>query len=167
MIRFALALAVLAVALGAAGCGSDDDKKQASTGAQEQQPATATSGTSPANTGTNQTGTTESELQKAPQGKEPDAGDEEPIRTPAEFIGKGGRIQPRNISVPPFIAVGVTLRSIDSRTYTLKVAGHTLRAGPRSAKSVQLPGIRPGKRYVATIPGGGSVQVIASAEPGP
>jgi hypothetical protein len=169
---------LLAAALGAAACGSNSEKKQGSTGAQAQQPTAAPTDTSQDKAPT-EVGTSEREVQKTPPGKEPNAGDEEPIRSPAEFTGKGGRIQPRSIGVPPFIAVMVTLRSIDSRAYTLKVAGHTLKAAPRSAASVSLPGIRPGKRYVATVAGGvspgghtprdgrGSVQVVASAEPGP
>jgi hypothetical protein len=167
LIRFAQTLFLLAAALAAVGCGGDNDHKQGSTGAQVLRPPAGPSGPSQGKTTTGQVGTSQPEAQKAPQGKEPNAGDEEPIRSPAEFTGKGGRIQPRSIGVPPFIAVMVTLRSGDSRAYTLKVAGHTLKAAPRSAASVSLPGIRPGKRYVATTPGGGSVQVVASAEPGP
>jgi hypothetical protein len=167
LIRFALALLLLTAALAAVGCGSDNEKKQGSTGAQAQQPTGAPADTSQDKAPTGKPGTTRPEVQKTPPGKEPNAGDEEPIRSPAEFTGKGGRIQPPSIGVPPFIAVMVTLRSSDSRAYTLKVAGHTLKAAPRSSASVSLPGIRPGKRYVATIPGGGSVQVVASAEPGP
>lgn len=95
------------------------------------------------------------------------AGDEIPASTQALFTGSGGRITPRLVRVPPFIAVRVRLRSGDGQTYELQGGGQSLEApGGRVARPVLFDGLRPGKRLVLRYRNG-RVVVEASAEPGP
>jgi hypothetical protein len=93
-------------------------------------------------------------------------GDEEPIRSEAVFTGRAGRVSPREVRVPPYIAVRVILRSADGAAYTLRIAGHRLSAGPDAPAKLQLDGLLPGRSYDGSGPNG-PVRVVASAEPGP
>jgi hypothetical protein len=112
-------------------------------------------------------------------GKDPDAeprtvppeeqqGDEEPIRSEAVFTGTGGRLTPRAIRVPAFIAIRVILRSTDDRIYSLRIGGSRLTIGDagRSVAELELDGLLPGESYKGRSPQG-NVRVVASAEPGP
>ena len=95
------------------------------------------------------------------------AGDERPIASRARLTGSGGRIAPRRLSVPPFIAVRLELRSEDGARYGLRVAGRQLRVGPgRPLDRATLEGLAPGRSYVARPLGAGNdVRIVASAEP--
>jgi len=99
--------------------------------------------------------------------EEEQQGDEEAIRSEAVFTGRGGRLTPRTIRVPAFIAIRVILRSSDKRSYTLTIGGQRLAIGPsRGVAEAELPGLVTGKAYNGTSPQG-SVRVEATAEPGP
>ena len=104
--------------------------------------------------------------QAAPEDQPGGAGDEIPASTQALFTGRAGKISPRIVRVPPFIAVRVQLRSGDGAAYELSGGGDTLRAAGGMAKSVVFDGLRPGKRLTLTGTGG-TVVIEASAEPGP
>ena len=57
-------------------------------------------------------------------------GDEEAIRSEAVFTGKGGRLTPREIRVPAFIAIRVILRSTERpEGYSLEIGGQRLAIG--------------------------------------
>jgi len=84
------------------------------------------------------------------------------------FTGRGGRITPRVVRVPPFLAIAIELRSADGREYALRFDGFTVRADKRGQGMPERSGLRPGERLVGKPVGGGSSVVIeASAEPGP
>jgi hypothetical protein len=97
-------------------------------------------------------------------------GDEEPIRSEAVFTGKGGRLTPREIRVPAFIAIRVILRSVDAgadQAYSLKIGGGRLAIGhARAVDELELDGLLPDESYEGKSPQG-NVRVVASAEPGP
>jgi hypothetical protein len=95
-------------------------------------------------------------------------GDEEPIRSEAVFTGEGGRLTPREIRVPAFIAIRVLLRSSDNGSYSLKIGGKTLSigGGGTGLDELDLDGLLPDESYKGTSPQG-NVKVVASAEPGP
>ena len=95
------------------------------------------------------------------------AGDEEPIRSQALFSGKGGRVSPSAVHVPPFIAIRVELRSLDARPYALRFGGKALRAGPGRSSELTLEGLRPRRTAVGSSARGGRVRIVADAEPGP
>jgi hypothetical protein len=148
--------------LAGAGCGQEERPPPSSPAARPAPPPAAndtrTSGPAPRSG-------EEGERSAPPAGEsgEGGAGDEEPIRSEAAITGRGGRLSPRRVSVPAFIAVRLTLRSGDG------VAGRTLRASSGHPGSVTLDGLTPGRSYVARGKRGtaGSVVVSASAEPGP
>ncbi|MEJ7788750.1 MAG: hypothetical protein WKF29_02595 [Thermoleophilaceae bacterium] len=103
---------------------------------------------------------------RSPEDQPGGAGDEIPARAQAMITGRGGRLSPRVIRVPPFIAVRVELRSADGRRYRLSAAGKTLRVRGRRSDAATFDGLRPGRRLLMTGTGG-RVVVEASAEPGP
>ena len=94
------------------------------------------------------------------------AGDELEASSQALFTGRGGRIRPTRVRVPPFIAIRVELRSADGRPYGLRFGKRAIVVGGRrKSASLTLEGMRPGRR----LRGSGSARVVieASAEPGP
>jgi len=147
--------------LWAAGCDGNHASSAPSTPERPVQTVPAPTQTAPPSTHTQTT--------TSPENQPGGAGDEEPVRTQALVIGRGGRISPRVVRVPPFIAVRLELRSGDGRSYGLRVAGRALRVGPeRHSDSVLLDGIGHGERCVARPVGAGNRATMeATAEPGP
>ena len=98
---------------------------------------------------------------------EEQSGDETPISTQALFTGRGGRITPRRIQVPPFIAVTVGLRSADGKTYSIEVNGRGMATNGRA--QIKLPGLRAEDRYLVKNRSGTPATLVieATAEPGP
>jgi hypothetical protein len=168
---------LFAVVMALNGCGGDDESDS------ERPAATAPAGTEMADS----TPRTEAE-QEAEQPPETDteeaegpedvpggedmpggAGDEEPARTLALFTARGGRIMPRVVRVPAFIAVKVELRSADGQTYALRFGDTTITAGGQlSAVSTTIDGLRPGEAVTGKPASQGNpVRIEATAEPGP
>lgn len=162
---FLAALAVLAVS----GCGGDKNssdttakpppKTNTSAGPTktEKVPAPQTDTMAP------KTGTTSPE--KQPGGP----GDEEGNRAQALLTGRAGRISPRVVRVPPYIAIRVVLKSADGRRYGLRFGRRRVQAGGQiSSASASFAGLRPGKVLVGRPIGAGRpVRIEANAEPGP
>ena len=164
-------LAVVCVALGlaAAGCGGDDEDKrvddrgvQTADTPERTETAYVDPPAEPRRPGTGR-------APPFPEDQPGGAGDEEPAVSPAELSGRGGRIRPRVVRVPAFIAIRVRLTALDGGAYGLSFAGNTLRVGGDiSSASTTLDGLRPGRSIVGRPRGGGSsVRIEASAEPGP
>jgi hypothetical protein len=168
LIRSFVGLLVVALALGVgAGCGGDDEESDRTSAP----PATETEATTQDETETaeaTETEETEETETESPEDQPGGAGDEEPARSQALFTGRGGRIRPRVVRVPAFIAIRVELRSADGRTYSLRIGGRTLRVD-RDVDSVsaRFDGLRPGKALAGTAADGSRVRVEATAEPGP
>ena len=133
---------------------------------------TAATETEAAETETEQEAPEETETAPAQTGPEDQpggAGDEEPARTLALFTASDGRITPRVVRVPAFIAVQVELRSKDGREYGLRFGDVTITAGGGlSSVSTKIDGLRPGKAITGEPTGPGNpVRIEATAEPGP
>jgi hypothetical protein len=171
-----LALAgVFALLLACAGCGGDDEA--ASTAPSTSTEAVATHAeTSPVETATERsltepslTETATAEPETSPEAMPGGAGDAEPARTLALLTGRGGRITPRVVRVPAFIAVQIELRSGDGATYALRFGDTTLTAGGQlNSVSTTIDGLRPNEVVVGTPKGAGNrVRISATAEPGP
>jgi hypothetical protein len=160
-------VALIAAASVAEGCGGGDGGKRADTGSSPSTPAPAPPAQPKTQGGRTQSTTpTRTSPEEQPGG----AGDEVPARAPAMFTGQGGRITPRLVRVPPFIAIRVELRSADRRTYALRLGGKVLRAGPQVvAMSTTLGGLHHGEAVTGRpVRGqGNAVRIEASAEPGP
>lgn len=173
--RAAAAALTAALALAVAGCGGDDESDKAkgtdtqTTATQNTDTATETAETQPPATETEPSetgednGGTEAPGEDQPGG----AGDEVPNATQALVTGRGGKLSPRTVSVPPFIAITVELRSSDGRDYALRGGGKSLAAGEgENSATVTFDGLRPGRTLVLSGPQG-RVVVSANAEPGP
>jgi hypothetical protein len=176
--RSALVAVLLALALGLAACGDDEDEPAREGGYLNSPAQTATD--EAARTATSETGTApegapeeEGGGAKAPSAggspeESPDgAGDEIPASSQALITGRGGKLSPAVVRVPPFIAVRVELRSADGVEYELSARGRTVKAGGEiQSASTLFEGLRPGDRLVLSGPQG-RVTVEPSAEPGP
>ncbi len=169
MRRRSAAAATLAALTLAAGCGGDDDDEPAREPADrpaettESEAAPPPTDTGTADTTTEPVGTPVPSPEEQPGG----AGDEEPARSLASITGRGGRVAPRLVLVPPYISIRVELRSADGRAYALRGGGRSLRVDSDiAAASTTFDGLRPGRRLVLSGPQG-RVAVEASAEPGP
>jgi hypothetical protein len=154
-----------------AGCGGDEEKS--STSAETPPPAQEPSDTATATTETEQPkagyDTEPTEESTSPEDQPGGAGDEEPARTLALFTGENGRITPRVVRVPAYIAIRVELRSGDGKQYGLSFDGTTIRVrGGLGSVSTTFEGLRPGAKLVGTPTGAaGTVRIEATAEPGP
>jgi hypothetical protein len=159
-----LALGLTAAALGAAGCGDDEENRNARTA--ERPPATAEK-TQPKGHGGDpapppRTGGT------SPEDQPGGAGDEEPARAPALFTARGGRITPRVVHVAPYIAIRVELRLRGGGRHALRFGETTMRVGGDiKAAFAEFEGLRPGRSLRGVTPDGEVVRVVADAEPGP
>ena len=179
--RAKAAVAALGLALALGACGDDEGRVSQESSGTETSPGASTS-TTPTDTAPVETAPAETETvpedagvglpdghgrgQTDPEDRQGGAGDEIPASTQALFTGRAGRISPRTVRVPPFIAIRVELRSGDGASYELSAGGQTVRAAGGPAEPVVFDGLRPGKRLSLTGTGGGVV-IEASAEPGP
>jgi hypothetical protein len=160
--RFRIACAASIIGLALAGCSDDDEPDTTGT---QTPPVTAPerTDTAPERERTSTGGETG---RTSPEDRPGGAGDEEAARSQALFTGRGGKIRPPRVQVPPFIAIRVELRSADGRPYGLRFGKRVVVVGgTRRSASLTLDGMRPGRR----LEGSGTARVVieASAEPGP
>jgi hypothetical protein len=165
-----LALAgVFALLLACAGCGGDDEaaSNAPTTGTEV---ATTPTETTPTEAATERslTETATAQPETSPEAMPGGAGDAA-ARTLALLTGRDGRITPRVVRVPAFIAVQIELRSGDGATYALRFGDTTLTAGGQlNSVSTTIDGLRPNEVVVGTPKGAGNrVRISATAEPGP
>jgi hypothetical protein len=166
------AAVVIALAMAVSGCDGDDEESSATLPTDTVTTPTQTA-TVEAPTETEQE-SPEAETETAPGETGPEdqpggAGDEEPARTLALLTAEDGRITPRVVRVPAFIAIQVELRSKDGREYGLRFGDVTITAGGGlNSVSTTIDGLRPGKAITGEPTGPGNpVRIEATAEPGP
>jgi hypothetical protein len=161
-----LAAGAAALALGAAGCGGDDEKA----GTQTTDTQTATRQATSPRTGPDTTPTETAQPNggsTSPEKQPGGAGDEVPNATQALITGRGGRISPHAVRVAPFIAITVELRSTDGLDYALSGGGRRLHAGEgENSSTASFAGLRPDRTLRLTGPQG-TVVISANAKPGP
>jgi len=164
--------ALVIVALAAAGCGGGST----GTGPAGEPTASAPEATAPPTDAT-QPGTTavtpppptptQTQTARAPGGNGGASDGEEPVRVPAAFVvAPDGRLTPVSITVPPFLAVELSLRARDGRAHTLSVHGQTLRVAGGGRVAVRIPGLRAGT-YPVTLDGQRVGALVVGGEPGP
>ena len=166
---------LFAVATALIGCGGDDDDSTRPAATAPAETATTESTPTTETEEAEKPAETETEPSEGPEG-EPGgedmpggAGDEEPARIQALFTARGGRITPRVVRVPAFIAVKVELHSADGQTYALRFDDTTITASAEfPSVSTTIDGLRPGEA-IAGKPAsqGNPVRIEATAEPGP
>jgi len=177
--RTAAAGATVLALLALAGCGADDEQvaqdprtsqsPELSTGTNREPTDGTASESEPAEPpGTEAEPKSPSTDTTSPEDQPGGAGDEEPVGIDASFTGRGGKISPRVVRVPPFIEVTVRLRSADGARYQLQIAGQRLTAGGgKRSDSVRLAGLHQGGAYRGRLANGTPVRIEATAEPGP
>lgn len=170
---FAAFLALLALTVVA--CGADDEGGSTAASTPTETVTEALTETETEVETETDVETVETQTATAPPSTSPEdqpggAGDEEPARTLAALVGENGKITPRVVRVPPFIAVRVELRSADGQAYGLDFAGKRLQTNNQiSSTSTQFAGLRPQEKLIGVPLGGNGngVVIVASAEPGP
>lgn len=93
-------------------------------------------------------------------------GGSEAVRVPATFRVLPGRLVPRVIQVPRFLAVAVTVASQDGRAHEVTVGTrpvHRLRVPPGGSASVRLAGLRAG-RYPIAVDGRPRGAIVAGTD---
>jgi hypothetical protein len=97
-------------------------------------------------------------------------GGEQQVRVPASFVvTHSDRLTPPTITVPPFLAVEISIRSDDGRPHTLVLqtpTPHTLQVAAGRRAAVRIPGLRAG-RYAVTLDGRRAGALVAGGEVGP
>jgi hypothetical protein len=97
-------------------------------------------------------------------------GGEQAVRVPASFVvTQSGRLTPPTITVPPFLAVEISIRSDDGRPHRLVLqtpALHTLQVAAGKRAAVRIAGLRAG-RYPVTLDGSRAGALVAGGEVGP
>ncbi|HKG16139.1 MAG TPA: hypothetical protein VKA96_00460 [Solirubrobacteraceae bacterium] len=94
-------------------------------------------------------------------------GGERPVRIRATFTVSGGRLRPRVVSVPPFLAVRVSAASADGRAHVVTIAADRVYrlAVPRGGRAALLvPGQRAGRYPVRA--GAARATLVVGGEPG-
>lgn len=173
-------LPLAAVAALAAGCGDDD----ATTGSTSPTPATpAVTGDGPvASTPAATVPPTDAAppppetITTPPDDGRGDGGDggsappaEEPIRVPATFEIRGGALTPPAITVPPFLAIEVSVANPDAGERVVVVQTprpQTLRVPAGDRTVVRIAGQRAGT-YPITLDGRAVGELIVGGEAGP
>jgi Cupredoxin-like domain len=98
-------------------------------------------------------------------------GDEEPIRVPATFTLRDGRLSPATISVPAFLTVRLAVVGHDERSHEVVAqtdhGPRTLRVPPGASGAITIPGMRRGT-YRVSVDGGREVgKLVVGANAGP
>jgi len=151
---FLCAAALIAVA----GCGGDEDRSPA-TGSTSPPLGRAPSATAPPGG---------ERAAPPPRAEPPPAGGSQRVRVPATFTLRGDSLTPREVSIPPFLAVQVSVAATDGRSHIVTIAADrayrlVVPAGKRA--SVLLPGQPPGRYSVRS--GAAGAFLAVGGEPGP
>jgi hypothetical protein len=95
------------------------------------------------------------------------AGGERRVRVGATFTVRAGRLAPRVVSVPAFLAVTISAAAVDGRAHVVTIAAdrvYRLRVPRGGRASVVVPGQRPGRYAVRA--GAASASLVVGGEPG-
>jgi hypothetical protein len=164
-----IALLLAVSACGGGNTGPGTTSPTASAPEATTPPADATQpGTAP--TTTAQAPTTTAPAQTEPAGGDDGGGGEQQVRVPASFVvTQRGRLTPPTITVPPFLAVEISIRSDDGKPHRLVLqtpAPHTLQVAAGERAAVRIAGLRAG-RYVVALDGRPAGALVAGGEVGP
>jgi hypothetical protein len=159
-------LAIVLVACGGGNTGPGITNPTASAPDATAPPADATQpGTAPTTSTT-----TPAQTQTEPAGGDTGGGGEQAVRVPASFVvASSGRLTPPTITVPPFLAVEISIRSDDGKPHRLVLqtpTSHALQVAAGARAAVRIAGLRAG-RYPVTLDGRRAGTLVAGGEVGP
>lgn len=167
-----LSLAVLAV-LVLAGCGGGSvgpattNPTASAPDAKAPPPDATQPGTGPVTTRTTAPPPTHTQ---APAPSPSPAGGSQAVRVPASFVVvAGGRLTPATITVPPFLALEISLQSADGKPHRLLVqtpAPHALAVAAGGRSAVRIAGLRAG-RYAVVLDGRRAGALVVGGDGGP
>jgi hypothetical protein len=181
----ALLLSLAAVALpagGLAGCGGgDDDAGTSAPAPAAPAPARTTPAPAPAGTAAAPGTTATAPAATIPQdtrttgGASPEsapggAGDEQPIRVPAEFSLTGDQVTPGKVTVPAFLPVELRFRAADGRAHDVLVRTPTPTrlSVPASGTATQvIDGLRAGLYLIVVDGRATNGALVAGGDAGP
>lgn len=156
--RRSVALAALGLGLAVAGCGGGEDRSPGATApAEPQAPTTAEPPRQP----------TEGAPAPAPPEEDAAPGGSQRARVPATFRLRGGRLSPSTVSIPPFLAIEVSVASAADAATVIIAADrrYRLRVPAGGRAGLTLPG-QPAGRYAVTA-GRARAFLVVGGEPGP
>jgi hypothetical protein len=160
-------------AVAIAGCGGGNTGPDVSTNPTASAPdATAppADATQPGTTPTTAPPATTTTPAQTQPSDDSDGGGEQQVRVPASFVvTQSGRLTPPTITVPPFLAVEISIRSDDGKPHKLVLqtpTPHTLQVVANERAAVRIAGLRAG-RYPVTLDGRRAGALVAGGEVGP
>lgn len=171
-LRCLTALVVMtALAMGACGGGNTGPGTSGGpTASAPEATAPPADATQPGTTAVTPTTPAQTQTEPAGAGNGGAGAEEQPIRVPAYFVvAPGGRLTPPTITVPPFLAVEVSVLASDGRAHRLVVQTtppHALQVAAGAREAVRIPGLRAG-RYPVTLDGRRAGALVAGGEVGP
>lgn len=100
---------------------------------------------------------------------EPPSAEPDPVRVPAQFTIRDGVLDPPAVTVPPFLAIALSVSAADGAAHEVVVRAPqpvelTVPAGEQA--SVRVPGLRAG-RYVVEVDGREAGALDVGGEVGP
>jgi hypothetical protein len=126
--------------------------------------------TQPGTTAVTPPATAPPETQTEPSDGDGADGGVQQVRVPASFVVEpGGRLMPHTITVPPFLAVEISVRADDGKPHRLVLqtpAPHVLQVAAGKRAAVRIPGLRAG-RYAVSLDGHPAGALVAGGEVGP
>lgn len=156
-------LLVAALALGS-GCGSEPGDSTTPTAALAPAPVTTPTQPDPLGEAEPEIVTTTAPATTATA--EPDAGDEEGIRVPADFTLEDGALTPGQITVPPQLPIAVTVRATDGKAHELLFSTTppvTVDVPAGSPGTARIPGQRKGV-YTVNVDGGPPLPALVAVD---
>lgn len=96
------------------------------------------------------------------------SGDQQ-VRVPATYTVVNGRLQPATITVPPFLAVEISVTAADGKAHRLLVqtpTPHQLTVAAGGHKVIRIAGLRAG-RYVVELDGKPAGALLVGGDAGP
>jgi len=96
------------------------------------------------------------------------SGDQQ-VRVPATYTVVDGRLQPATITVPPFLAVEISVMAADGKAHRLLVqtpTPHALAVAAGGRKAIRIAGLRAG-RYAVELDGKPAGALLVGGDAGP
>jgi hypothetical protein len=164
------AVCVLGAAAALAGCGGGTTDQTASPATPQPAPSAATetaTATPTATASATPTATTQPLPSVSPEDQPGGAGDEEPIRVPAQFTVRPDAVDPPAVSVPAFLTIQLIVRNDRDAPIVVRLEGaEPLSVAAHASGRAVLEGRKKG-RYPIDFGNGRSALLVSGAQPGP